>query len=122
MVGGEVWAWVVRALHVALVAFFVWAPFSRSDAALALHFVSMPFLWLHWVLNDDTCALTILESKLRGVPASRSFFHSIVSPVYKIRDEHVRLIAWGASVGLWLVTASRVCADPGILRRAIWPA
>lgn len=110
---------LVGALHLALVAFVVWAPFSGSDAALALHFFLVPFLWLHWALNDDTCALTLLESRLRGVDASESFVHRVVSPVYKIRDEHARLVAWGASAGLWLVTATRVARDPGLLRRAL---
>ncbi len=114
-------ALVVRALHLALVAFAVWAPFSGSDAALAMPLLLMPFLWLHWALNDDTCALTLLEARLRGVDASSSFVHSVVSPVYKIRDEHARVAAWGASVGLWLVTATRVARDPGILRRGLLP-
>lgn len=111
-------ATLVWLAHVALVAFAVWAPFSGNDRAIAAHFVMTPFLWLHWSLNDDTCALTLLEKKLRGVEDSTSFFHNLVSPVYKIRDEHVRVLAWGASVGLWLVSASRVMDRPGLVRDA----
>lgn len=110
---------LVWVLHVLFVAFMVWAPFSDSESALALHFLGTPFLWLHWLLNDDTCALSLLEKRLRGVSDRNSFFHNLVSPVYKIRDEHVRVLAWGASVGLWFVSASRVMREPGMLRRAV---
>jgi hypothetical protein len=34
--------------------------------------------------------------------------HALVSPVYKIRDAHVRLACWMGSLALWLVTLSKV--------------
>lgn len=101
-------AWLVTALHIGLVIFAVWAPFSGNRTALVAHALLLPFLWVHWLLNDDTCALTILERKLRGVEASESFVHALVSPVYKIRDADARAVAWVASVLLWLVSASQV--------------
>jgi hypothetical protein len=98
---------LVSAVHVALVAFVVVAPFSENPTALVLHLVGVPFLWLHWLLNDDTCALTVLERAVRGVDARDSFVHAIVSPVYKIRDDTVRRACWVGSLALWLVTVSR---------------
>ena len=109
-------AGLVRVLHILLVAWVVLTPFLGSDPMLVLHLVFVPFLWLHWFLNQDTCALTVLEQSLRGVSADRSFFHSLVSPVYKIRDADVRAAAWVASVLLWLVTLRKVLARPGMVR------
>lgn len=94
---------VVMVLHTALVAFVLAAPFSTDDSALAACVFLLPMLWIHWLLNDDTCFLTIVECRLRGLQPSQSFIHRLVSPVYKIRDEHVRLLAWVGSVGLWVV-------------------
>lgn len=102
-------ATLVSVLHMAFVGFMIWAPFSSNRAALVMHLVLTPFLWIHWVLNDDTCVLTALERKLRGLSDdSSSFFYKVVSPIYKISDEHVRLACWLASAALWLVTASKV--------------
>lgn len=112
--------WVIWALHVAFVAYMAWAPFSHNEGALALSVMLWPLIWVHWVLMDDTCALTLLERRLRGVSSEKSFFHNLVSPVYKIRDEHVRMLAWAASVGLWLVSVARVWRSPGLLRRAFF--
>lgn len=100
---------VVRALHVAFLAFAILAPFSKVKEVLVAHLLLMPFLWLHWVLNDDTCALTALEQRMRGLPStSGSFVHSLVSPVYKVSDEEVSALAWVASVLLWLLTLRKV--------------
>ncbi len=101
--GHAVWA-----LHLAFVAFMMWAPFSRNRIALLTHLVVTPFLWVHWLLNADTCALTVLERYLRGVDASDSFFHALVGPVYKIPDAGVRALAWIGSVALWIRTARQV--------------
>lgn len=98
----------VAALHLLFVAFMLYAPFGASRELLVLHVLLTPFLWMHWLLNDDTCALTVLECKLRGVEPSASFFHRVVSPVYKLRDEDVRVAVWVGSVALWAVSVSRV--------------
>lgn len=100
---------LISALHWAFVLFMAWAPFSSNRTALVLHLVVTPFLWLHWLLNDDTCALTLLEKKIRGLESdSHSFVYNLVSPVYKVRDADVRVVCWMLSVLLWLVTLSRV--------------
>lgn len=87
---------------------------------LVLHLIMIPFLWMHWLLNDDTCALTLIEQKLRGLDASdckkKSFFFNLVSPVYKIKDDGIRKAAWMASIGLWLVTVSKVMQRPAMVK------
>ena len=101
-------ATIVCVVHLAFLAFATLAPFSSDPAVLALYVLTIPFLWVHWACNDDTCALTLLERKLRGLEGNdESFVHRIVSPVYKIRDEHASQVAWVASVGLWLVAFAR---------------
>ena len=98
------WAAVVRIAHLAFVAFMVLAPFGRNRVALVAHLVVMPFVWAHWLLNDDTCALTVLECTLRGVEPSQSFVHSLVGPVYAAGFD----ATWVASILLWTVTLTKV--------------
>ncbi len=100
---------VVALAQVAFLAFMIAAPFGSSRQALVLHALVTPFLWVHWALNDDTCFLTLVEKRLRGLQDnSDSFMHRLVSPIYNIRDADVRAWSWAASVALWLVTLSRV--------------
>ena len=100
-------ATVVYALHAALVLWVVLTPLFGGQDALRMHVVLLPFLWLHWVTNQDVCALTLLERGLRGVDNDHSFLHSIVSPVYKLHSRHVKLGVWYCSILLWGLAASK---------------
>lgn len=102
---------VIWVLHMLLVCFVALAPFSGERWALVLHFLTVPFLWIHWLLNDDTCALTMLEKAVRGVDDSQSFFYSVVSPVYKVKDDTLRSWCWALSGVLWAITASKVTLE-----------
>lgn len=99
---------LVRALHLCFVAFVAVTPFTDHRGLLVLHALVVPFLWLHWVLNDDTCALSVLENRLRGVSVDQTFVHALVSPVYKIRGSTTRLACWAASLALWGATLRKV--------------
>lgn len=57
---------------------------------LCLHIATSILLLLHWYVNEDECALTSIESYLRGVPSTNSFIYDLVSPVYKINDENLK--------------------------------
>lgn len=105
-------------LHIAFVLWVMVVPFTNNEPMLVLHLVVMPFLWFHWLLHDDTCALTLMERHLRGVSHDESFFHNLVSPVYKINDSDVRSASWVVSILLWLLTLSKVLKRPRMVRDA----
>lgn len=103
-------------LHILFVLWVLIVPFTNNEPMLVLHLIMLPFLWFHWWVNDDTCALTLAERSLRGVPSEESFFHNLVSPVYKIRDSDVRSASWVISILLWLVTLAKVLQRPAMIR------
>jgi hypothetical protein len=108
---------LVALAHLAFVGFVLLAPFSGNECLLRMYVLTIPFVWLHWVLNDDTCALTMLECKLRGVQNTESFVHRIVSPVYKLPEHASRTLAWLVSGALWVVALYRARA----LGVSLWP-
>lgn len=103
-------------LHVLFVLWVVITPFTSNEPMLVLHMFIMPFLWFHWAMNDDTCALTLAERYLRGVDSQESFFHNLVSPVYKIQDDQVRSASWVISLVLWLITVFKVMQRPAMIK------
>lgn len=107
---------VCWALHIAFVLWVLIVPFTNNEPMLVLHLFVLPFLWFHWWVNDDTCALTLAERSLRGVSSEESFFHNLVSPVYKIQDSDVRSASWVISILLWLVTLAKVLQRPAMVR------
>lgn len=100
--------WIIKILHVLFIAFVLMAPFSRDMELVSLHFILIPFLWIHWLTNDATCFLTLVEKQIRGVGDERSFFHSLLAPVYQFHKDDVNYAVWTASYLLWLVSLYRL--------------
>jgi len=101
-------ATLISLVHALVVAWNFYAPFSSVPLIRVSYVVFAPFLMLHWILNDDTCALTALECKLRGLEdCSESFVHKIVSPIYKITDVQVRYATWAFTAFAWFYALSK---------------
>ena len=100
---------IVSILHVAFITFMLLAPFSPFPTAVWAHAVIVPFLLFHWAVNDDTCFLTLVERKLRGLEHNDlSFFHSLVSPIYKLPNHVVGKGVWVITIALGLISWCRI--------------
>lgn len=103
---------VVYLIHALVLAWAVISPFSRWKYLRLTYVIFAPFLMLHWLMNNDTCALTTIECTLRGLDdCSESFIHKVVSPIYKISDSTARTVAWTFTVVSWAYAASTVTMD-----------
>ena len=110
---------LIGALHLAFIAFMFVAPFTSNPRWLVLHFLTGPLLFLHWYLMDDTCALTLLECHVRGVPADQSFMGRLVGPVYNAADSDVSSAVWVITLALWAVSACKVLRRPAMFREVL---
>lgn len=98
----------ISILHAAFLAFVVLAPLTNDESVLLFHALAIPLLWAHWLANDDTCVLTVLEANARGVDAGETFVQRLVGPVYRLEGEHARLLAWTGSAALWAVSVYKL--------------
>ena len=116
---GEVLAWLVWAVHVAVVVFFIWAPFSNSTEAQILAAFALPCIFLHWTIGadkgGDVCCLSVLESWLRGIPREHSFMHGLVAPIYTLPPGQAGNLTWAAALTLWGVAVGRFVQEPSKL-------
>lgn len=121
MAFGVLLADVIKAIHLLLVMFIVCVPLYQpiNWTVLVLHVTSAMTLLVHWQFNEDACFLTLVETWLRGVPESKSFMHSIVSPVYKIDDEHLKTVATWATVLLGSVSLWRLYKSWDIVKSGL---
>lgn len=76
--------WFVQLLHFALLGFVVLTPFFNEPASLLLHSIVCPSIVLHWAMNSDVCALTLIEAQLRGVDQCETFLDKLVGTVYRL--------------------------------------
>lgn len=83
----DICANIVWFIHLVIVLLIVGVPFTNQKVLLKKYVIVIPFLIVHWIMNDDTCALTILEKKLRNVSKDEAFIQKVVSPIYKIPND-----------------------------------
>ena len=80
---------IIKVLHIILIVLMLFIPFSSNKQLLSLYVFFSLFLILHWILNEDTCALTAIETYMRGVNKKQSFVGNLVGPVFKLNDDTV---------------------------------
>ncbi len=110
--------YLINVIHICIVLFVVIIPFLNSNYFLLLHAIVVPFILLHWVTNNNTCALTIAEYYIRelatGKPVdkSQSFMAQLIEPVYDFKKNNQ-----DDSTLLYIVTTALVTLSIGKLIR-----
>ena len=108
--------YLIVALHALLVLFLVIIPFTNITPLIFLHSVIIPFIILHWILNNNTCALTLAEFKIReyinGGPVDRSqcFMARLMDPVYdfKKNNHSRRHFLYFSMLFLWSISCYKL--------------
>jgi len=68
-----------------------------------LEFYSMviPFIFYHWSVNDDTCALTQAEMYITGKHKEETFMGRVVGPIYKMPETDLNRLTKTLFFVLW---------------------
>jgi hypothetical protein len=102
----------ITLLHIIFLLFVIVTPFTNSNYFMLLHSIFIPFLLLHWALNDNTCALTIVERYTRKQLYGTAYEDDdcitcrLIEPVYNFNNDHDqfnKLIIF-ATLMLWSVS------------------
>jgi hypothetical protein len=107
---------IITILHMIFVLFVIVVPFTSSNYLLFLHALFIPFLLFHWILNDNTCALTIIERKLRQQISGSDKIDDecitckLIEPVYDFRKNHETFttIIYTITITLWLISVYKL--------------
>lgn len=108
--------YMIVALHFAFILFIVLTPFIGNNYFLVLHAMVVPFMMAHWYTNDNNCALTMMEKKLRqnlyGVEPNpdECFTYNLIAPVYdfKKNNSDMSAIIYIVTIALWGYTLLRL--------------
>jgi hypothetical protein len=87
-------------------------PFIGNNQLLIYHALIIPFIILHWLLNENTCFLTIMERKIKyemyGVLPNKTdcISHKLVAPIYDFADDNksLEIFIYMITISLWMVT------------------
>jgi hypothetical protein len=85
--------YVIMILHFIFICFLALTPFFGHNWLMAIYLVIGPFLMAHWYCNNNTCAMTIIEFKIREKiygPTARNdcFMSRLIDPIYEINQKH----------------------------------
>jgi len=79
--------YIIKSLHFFLIVFVLLGVFLKDNNLKQLHSAVILSMLVHWIFNDDSCFLTVLEKQISGkTENNETFIFKLVSPVYKIND------------------------------------
>ena len=107
---------IISIIHISVLCFIIITPFINSNYLLLLHAMIVPFIIFHWVLNNNMCALTLVEKKLRekitGTKNAEKecFSCKIIEPIYDFKNNYKEraTFIYIATITLWLVSVSKL--------------
>lgn len=111
--------YLIIGLHFFFVLFVVLTPFIGNNYLLLLHAVFVPFMMIHWYINDNDCFLTLMERQLRlklygTVPDPNDCFtYNLIAPIYdfKKNNNDMSFFIYVITIGLWLTTVFKIYSN-----------
>ena len=100
---------IIHYFHLALMIVGFVLPFSNDVLHLRMYSLAIPFLLLHWSLNDDTCAFTAAEQLIRGEKdKSKTFIGQVMQGIYILPDEVWSKVLKMTYFSLWIIVQWRL--------------
>ena len=105
---------IISILHIIVILFVLITPFTNYNYFLFMHAIIVPFIMLHWYLNNNTCSLTIAEKEIRkrmnggskNVDDDECYTYKFIAPIYdfnKNHEEYSKFI-YILTSGLWFIS------------------
>lgn len=101
---------LVKLIHFLLILFVIAVPFWGTNYLLIIHFIIVPFIMLHWIVNDNTCCLTVLEKLLSKDKNYKGVLAQIIEPVYDFKKDyqHYSTLIYIIAILLWGITTYKL--------------
>ena len=104
----------INIIHLIVILIILIIPFSGSNYYLFSYIILVPFIILHWVLNNNSCCLTLMEQRVReritGEPVDRNetYMHKLIGPIYDFKKDNndLSFYIYAGSIFLWLKACS----------------
>lgn len=112
---------LINIIHLIVVIFIIAAPFSNSNYLLLIHIIVVPFIMLHWLLNNNTCCLTIAEKYIRQktngatIKQEDCFSYQLIAPIYDFNKnyEAFSTFIYTLTTSVWLISvynfSNKIC-------------
>lgn len=99
---------IIFQIHLAMFITLMLLPFTNDQRTLEFYSIMIPFLFLHWTTNDDTCALTVAEQWVTGKEKQETFFGRVMGGIYHMPEDDASKFFKGLMFFLWLFVQYRL--------------
>lgn len=97
--------------HFIIVCLVIGVPFFGNNYLLFMHSICVPFMMLHWLMNDNTCVLSLIEIELRkklnlSTDKKQCFTCQLINPIYdfKANNEKWTEYIYIITTSLWFIS------------------
>lgn len=102
----------IQTIHLLLIFFILFAPFSKNKKIIELHLFIIPILIFHWITNNNMCSLTVIEkvlSRNTGYHENEFFISKIINPVFDFSKNYEKLsiIIYLVTITLWIISLKK---------------
>jgi len=99
---------IIFLIHLIFLLAILIVPFTNNQKNLEFYSMLIPFLFYHWSVNDDTCALTQAEMYFTGRHKDETFMGRVVGPIYKMEDNELNKLTKTLFFALWALVQFRL--------------
>ncbi len=92
---------IIFLIHLGFLLWILVTPFMNDRKQLEFYSMVIPFIFYHWSVNDDTCALTQAEMYVTGRDKDQTFMGRVVGPIYKMEENDVNRLTKTLFFMLW---------------------
>lgn len=86
---------IIRLIHIVLIMFILLGIFFEKKELVRIHAAILLSIMVHWILNNNSCFLTVLEKKIYGIENNEeTFIYQIVSPIYTVNDDEISKLVY----------------------------
>jgi len=82
---------IIKCIHLIIITFVIICTFIKKCHITIdlMYLIFIPFIIIHWIFNNDDCALTVMENYFRGAnlfekDLNTNFMYNIVYPLFKL--------------------------------------
>lgn len=99
---------IIFTIHLIFLGWILVTPFLNDRRQLEFYSMVIPFIFYHWSVNDDTCALTQAEMMVTGKNKDETFMGRVVGPIYKMEENDINKMTKTLFFFLWAFVGFRL--------------
>ena len=106
---------LITLIHIVLILFIIGIPFFNSNYFLLIHVIFVPFMVIHWICNDNTCVLTIIEKQIRkklygDQQNDDCFTCRLIEPIYDVNKNYQTFskAIYVITITLWIISVAKL--------------